>query len=291
MEKGESKENKDMRTSLKNILKDAQKNHYAVGQFNFSTLEQLMGIVRAAKKLKAPIIVGTSEGESKFLGLEHAVDLVSDFKKETGLPIFLNLDHGKNLKYIKEAIDIGYDAVHFDGSNLSLEENIEITKKVVKFSKRRSVLVEGEVGIIPKAGSIAAKKYLTNPKEAEKFVKETKINSLAINIGNLHGISFSGRNPKLDLKRLKEIQKRVGDTFLVLHGGSGTREEDIKKAIKLGIVKINISTELRIAFTKSLKKGLKKQEIVPYKYLPEPIEAVQKVVENKIRLFGSNNKI
>lgn len=278
---------------LKKILKDARKKNYAIGQFNFSTLAQLKGIIRAAQRLKSPVIVGTSEGESGFLGLEQAVALVRSFRQETGLPIFLNLDHGKDLEYIKRAIRVGYDAVHFDGSVFSLEKNIKETRKVVKLAKRKKVLVEGEVGIILKAGEKVKLSYLTNPEEAEKFIKKTKVNSLAVSIGNLHGVESSGRNPKINLKRLKEIKEKTGKTYLVLHGGSGTRKEDIRKAINLGIIKININTDLRESFTKSLRKELKEnqKEIIPYKYLLKPIEVLQKVVEEKIKLFGSNNKL
>lgn len=279
------------KATLKQILKEAQQKKYTIGQFNFSTLEQLKGIIGAAKKLKSPIILGTSEGESKFFGLEKAVDLVKKFRQETKLPIFLNLDHGKDLSYIKKAIKVGYDAVHFDGSELALKKNIEIVKKIVKLAKKKNVLVEGEVGFIPKAGEKIKEEYLTEPEETERFIKETKADSLAISIGNLHGKGIIHKNAKINLIRLKEIKNKIRETFLVFHGGSGTRDEDIKKAIKLGIVKININTELRTAFAQTLEKELKNKEIAPYKYLPQAIEAVQKVVENKIRIFGSINKI
>ncbi len=284
---------------LLDYFKKAQKEHWAIGQFNFSTLSQLKGIVEAAKKMKSPIILGTSEGESKFLGLEQAAALKSVFQKETGLPIFLNLDHGKSFKYLKEACDSGYEAVHFDGSKLPIEENIERTKEVVKYAKKFGILVEGEVGLI---GTETSKVYeekfelkekdLTNPEEAGKYIKETEVDSLAVSVGTFHGITVKGGNPRIRLERLKEIRERVGNKFLVLHGGSGTSEEDIKKAIKLGIVKININTELRLAYTNTLKKILEEnpKEIRPYKHLPEVIEAVQKVVETKIELFGSKKK-
>lgn len=266
--------------SLKYYLKRAEKEKWAIGQFNFSNSKILKAIIQAAKNKKAPIIVGTSEGESKSIGLKQAVALVKSYRKETGLPIFLNLDHGKSFNYIKKAIKVGYDAVHFDGSKLPLNKNTKITKKVIKYAREKNVLVEGEVGVI---GGV-----LTNPKETQEFLKETKVDSLAINVGTIHGIRKSGINPQINLQRLKEIKKKTGRTSLVLHGGSGTSEKDIKAAIKLGVVKININTELRIAYTNTLKKVLKKKpkEITSYKYMPEVIGAVQKVVEEKIKLFG-----
>lgn len=270
--------------NLKYYLKKAGKEKWAIGQFNFSNSKILKAIIQAAKKMQSPVILGTSEGESESIGLKQAVAMVKSYKEEMGLPIFLNLDHGKSFNYIKKAIEAGYQAVHFDGSKLPLKKNIKIAKKVVRYAHKKNVLVEGEVGVI---GGV-----LTNPKETQEFLKETKVDSLAINVGTIHGIRKSGINPQINLQRLKEIKKKTGRTPLVLHGGSGTSEKDIKAAIKLGVVKININTELRIAYTNTLKKVLKKKpkEITSYKYMPEVIEAVQKVVEGKIKLFGSANK-
>lgn len=252
-----------------------------MGQFNISNLETLRAIVQASQKLKSPVLIGTSEGESRFLGLEQAVALVKAFQQETGLPIFLNLDHGRSFEYIKETVKIGYDAVHFDGSELPLQENIKRTKELVKIAVKIGTLVEGEVGVI--GGE------LTDPKEAQKFVQEAKVNSLAINIGTWHG---EGEKAGINFQRLEEIQKRVKNVFLVLHGGSGVPDSHVKKAIGLGIVKININTELRVAYTNALKTAFRAnpEEIAPYKYLIQAVEAVQKRVEEKIKLFGSENK-
>ncbi|MDP1538567.1 MAG: class II fructose-bisphosphate aldolase [bacterium] len=269
--------------NLKYYLKKAQKEGWAIGQFNISNLETLRAIVLAAQKLKSPALIGTSEGESKFIGLEQAVVLVRVFREKTGLPIFLNLDHGKTFEYIKKAISAGYDAVNFDGSGLPLQENIRETKKVVEYAKKFKALAEGAVGVVGGA--------LTNPEEALEFVKETKVDALALAVGSIHGIGSSGTDPSLKLKRLKEIKEKLGNIPLVLHGGSGVQKKDIKAGIKLGIVKININTELRMAYTNTLRQVLKKKEIVPYKYMPEVIGAVQKLVEEKIKLFGSENKI
>lgn len=267
--------------NLKDYFKKAQKGGWALGSFNISNLEALRGIVQAAQKMKSPVIISTSEGESRFIGLKQAVALVKALKEETGLPIFLNLDHGKSFEYIKEAVEAGYDAVHFDGSKLPLEENIEISKKVIEIARPKNILVEGEVGII--GGDF------TLPAEAERFVKEAKVDSLAINVGTQHGIN----EEHIDFQRLEEIKNILKDVPLVLHGGSGVPDEEIKKALKLGIIKININTELRVAFTGALKQSLENnpEEVIPYKYLPEAIVAVQKIVEEKIKLFGSNDKL
>jgi len=295
-----------MYTKMKNIkyyLENAQKGvpsgSWAIGQFNFSDFTQMKGIVNKAIELKSPIILGTSEGESRFFGLQEAVAIRDVLRKKTGLPIFLNLDHGKSFEYLKEAIDAGYDMVHFDGSKLSLDENIKITKQVVKYARRRGVLVEGEIGILgTESSTIYLEKFeikeenLTKPEEALKYLKETKVDLLAVSIGNFHGIEVSGIDPNLRLDILKFIKEKTGDCPLVLHGGSGTTEDDIKEAIKNGITKININTELRVAFSGNLRRALSNvEEVTPYKYLIEAQKSVEKVVGLKIVLFGSNNKV
>lgn len=286
--------------TLKQYFVKAQKEKFAIGQFNFSDWSQVKGVLAGAKNLRAPVILGTSEGESKFVGLRQAVAMRDALRKETGLPIFLNLDHGKSFDYLKEAMLAGYDMVHFDGSKLPLDENIKISKKVATYAHKKGVIVEGEVG---RFGTDASRLYtekfeikeedLTRPEEALKYLLATNVDILAVSIGTFHGIDISGVSPSLRLDRLKEIisNPTAKKIPLVLHGGSGTPQEDVKKAIALGICKININTDIRLAFAKNLKLQLDANEIVPYKYLAKAIEAVQIVVEEKIRLFGSENKI
>jgi fructose-bisphosphate aldolase class II len=286
--------------NLKYYFEKADKEKFAIGQFNFSDFTQVKGIVEAGKKLNSPIILGTSEGESKFFGLDEAVAIRNVLRKKTGLPIFLNLDHGKSFEYLKRAMDAGYDMVHFDGSKLPLEENIKTTKEVVKYAKWRGILVEGEVGVLGTESSrLYTEKFeikeenLTKPEDALRYVKETGVNLLAISIGNFHGIEISGIDPNLRLDVLSAVKNKLEDrAFLVLHGGSGTPEDDIRETIKNGIVKININTELRLAFSGNLRKALSNvEEIIPYKYLIAPQNAVEKCAEFKIKLFDSVNKI
>lgn len=285
--------------NLKYYFDKAAREKFAIPQFNFSDFTQLKGIVEKCLELKSPVILGTSEGESKFFGLEEAVALRDVLRKKTDLPIFLNLDHGKSFEYLKKAMDAGYDMVHFDGSKLSLDENIKISKQVKSYAKWRGILAEGEVG---RLGTEASKLYsekfqinendLTKPDEAERFVKETKIDLLTISMGNFHGIEVSGVDPNLRIDVLKSVKQKIGKTFLVLHGGSGIPENDIKESIKEGIVKININTELRLTFSGNLKKALDNtEEIVPYKYLVPAQQAVARLTGAKINLFGSANKI
>ncbi len=282
------------------IMKKAQEGKYTVGQFNVSTDEQLRAIVEIAQDLKSPVIIGTSESERKFIGTNQAAALVKSWQEQTGLPIILNADHCKSLESVKQAVDAGYSAVHFDGSELDFEENIKIMQKVVDYakSKNKEILIEGEMGYLRGGSEIHGKieikqEDLTQPEQAKEFVEQTNIDSLAIAVGNIHGVETDMENPPLYLDRLEEIQKAVPETFLVLHGGSGTPEEDIKKAIKLGVVKININTELRIAYKDELEKTIREHpdEVKPYKILASSVEAVKKVVEKKIDLFGSKGKI
>lgn len=283
---------------LNQYLQKAQKEKWALGQFNFSSLEIFKAIIKAAEEKNSPLILGTSEGESSFFGLREAGAMV-EIAREKGLPLFLNLDHGHSLDYLKEAVKAGYQAIHFDGSDLPLEKNIEIAKKVVAFARSKGVTVEGEINFVKGSSQVLKKspnlkeQDLTDPEEARKFVEETGVDSLAVNIGTFHGVDFSGKSPNINLTRLQEIRESTDDVFLVLHGGSGVDQEQIKEAVRQGIVKININTELRMAYTSALNKSLKghPDTVKPYHILPSVIEAVKEVVKNKIDLFGSQNKI
>jgi len=281
------------------IFKKAKENKYAIGAFNVSNLEQTKAIIQAAQNLKSPVIVATSKGESNFLGKKQIKAVIDAYRKETGLPIVLHLDHGKSFEIVKEAIEAGYDSVHFDGSELDFEENIEITKKVVDFAKEKGIKnIEGELGYLRGKSSIQEEveikeEDLTDSKQALEFIEKTGIDSLAVSVGNIHGIFKSSKNPHLFLDRLEEINNAVGDKVgLVLHGGSGTPEDDVKKAIELGVVKVNVNTELRLAYSKTLREFIQNNpdQTTPYKIMPSVVDAVQKVVEDKIKLFGSENK-
>lgn len=276
------------------IFKKAQENKYAIGAFNVSNSEQVRAIVQAAQKLQGPIIIATSQGESKFFNMRQIRAIIDAWKEETGLSIILHLDHGRSLEIVEQAIEAGYDSVHFDGSELDFEKNVKMTKKVVDLAREKGIMnIEGELGYLRGKSAVQEtveikEQDLTDPKQAEEFVEKTGVDSLAIVIGNIHGVFKSSENPQLFLDRLEKINSQIGNrAFLVLHGGSGTPDEDIQRAIKLGIVKINVNTELRIAYTESLKKSLQDnpQETTPYKIMPPVVEAVQKVVEEKIKLF------
>jgi len=286
---------------IKNYLKDTITNKWALGHFNFSEDEALRAIVESAAELKTPIFVGTSEGESKHLGLKEAVYLVKAFREEFGIPIFLNADHTKGLEGVVAAVDAGYDAILADFSALPFEENIKMTKQSVEYAKSKNpeIIVEGELGYVRGESKIQTEiieikpEDLTKPEEAERFVKETGIDLLAPAVGNIHGI-VTNSPETIDIQRISDIKKAVGENiYLVLHGGSGLSESEFKNAIEAGISMIHINTEIRVAFTEALRKTLREmpKETTPYKVLTPSVEAMKKVIEEKLKIFGSINKI
>ncbi len=284
-----------MLTTSKNIFKKAQKGGYAIGAFNTSNLEITKAIISAAEKMNSPVIIETSEGEMKHLTPEISAAEVKELAKKSKIPIVLHLDHGASLESVKNAIEAGYTSIHLDGSSLPYNENVKLTKVATKLAHLHNLSIEGEIGHIAGSSESHSKKIeiaeenLTDPKEALKFVRETGVDVLAVSIGNIHGIYSNP--PQLDFERLKEIKKLVKKYFS-LHGGSGIPKNQIKKAIALGVVKINVNTELRVAFHKGILHEFEvhPDQVVPYKYLPAGGEAVEKVVIEKIRLFGSAGK-
>ena len=281
--------------TLSEILFQARKNNLAVGHFNISNLEQLRAIMEAAKRFNAPIMIGLSEGERKFVGLKQAVALVKSFKEEYSLPVFLNPDHSHSVESAKEAFDAGFDSVHIDLSKLPIKENIEGTKKVADYvkSKNPEVSVEGELGYLRGESRVQKEvikikpEDLTKPEEAAEFADKTGIDRFAGAYGNSHGISLE--EPALDVERIRAVRKVLPEKVaMVLHGGSGIPDEQIKEAIKAGIANIHINTEIRTAYTEALRKFLadNPEEATPYKILAPAVEAVREKVEEKLKLFG-----
>ncbi len=271
------------------LLKKAQQGHYAIGAFNTSDLEITKGIVVAAEELNAPIILQTSEGEIKHAGSEVFFDSMKIFAEKSKAQINLNLDHGKSFEMCKWAVDSGYNSVMIDGSRLFLDENIKLTKQVVDYAHSKSVVVEGEIGLVPTPSKGEDVRILkADSVECKKFIEETGVDFLAVGIGNVHGENKG--QPVLDFERLKEI-KEVVDVPLVLHGGSGISDDDIKKAVSLGICKINVNTELRQAFAKALRETLEDKDVIkPYDIMDPVEDRIKEVVMKKIEIFGSKNK-
>ncbi len=280
-----------MLVKTKELYQKAQKEGYAVGAFNVSTLEAIKAIIKAAVRLRAPVVIETSEKEMGFLEPALVFDIVKELGEKISIPIGLHLDHGKSLERVKEAIQAGYTSVHIDGSTLAYDDNVKITKAVVEFAQTKGITVEGELGKIVGSSEkhqetiTISQDFLTDPEEAKRFVAETGLDILAVSLGNIHGVYAS--EPKLDFERLAQLQK-LG-LPMSLHGGSGIPADQIKRAINLGITKVNVNTELRLAYTETLRTELAAHpdEIVPYEFLPEEIEAIEDVVEQKIKLFGS----
>lgn len=292
--------------TLREYIKEAEEKGVAIGHFNISNLETLRGIFNAAKRLDVPVIIGTAEGERKFIGTKQAVALVKSLRDEYPAPdgsgghypIFLNADHTYTVDGVKECIDAGYDAVIFDATEMSYEENIRLTKECVEYarSKNKDIIVEAELGFIGSSSKVLdnlpegvkiTEEFLTKPEEAKKFVEETGVDMLAPAVGNIHGMLKGGIDPALNIERIKQIKEAV-KIPLVLHGASGNSAEDIKEAIKSGMSIVHVNTEIRVAFKKALEDELKEKinEVAPYKYMDKCIEAVEMVVEEKLKIFN-----
>ncbi len=294
--------------TLRQYITEASQKGVAVGHFNISNIEGLWGIFNAAKKLGLPVIIGTSEGEREFIGVPQAVALVKSFREANKdasgdpYPIFLNADHTYSFDKVKEAIDAGYDAVIFDGAQLSIEENIANTKQCVEYARKvsaetgRDIIVEAELGYIGTSSKVwdslpkgveLDPQFLTSPEDAKRIVSETGIDMFAPAVGNVHGIIKSGE-PALNIEHIKAIKEAVGIP-LVLHGASGNSDEDIKNAIAAGINVVHINTEIRVAYANALKKFMAENpdEVAPYKIMKNSVDAVEEVVERKLKLFNN----
>jgi fructose-bisphosphate aldolase class II len=287
--------------SLLEVLQQAGKNGGAIGHFNVSDLVLLKAVFAAARELDIPVLVGASEGEREFMGVRQIAVLVRSLREEFDFPIFLNADHTHSLARAIEAAKAGFDAIVFDASALPFEENVRRTKEAVEALKavNPAILVEGEIGDIGTGSEIHAaapdlSKNLTTATEAKQFVESTAIDILAPAVGNMHGMLNSmvhGETKKhLDIPRIAQI-KHATWVLLTLHGGSGTDDEDLRKAIAAGINIVHINTELRVAWRRGLEEGLAKQpqEVVPYKILPSAVESVKQVVRSRLSLFSEIN--
>jgi ketose-bisphosphate aldolase len=288
--------------TLRAILEQADKNKVAVGHFNVSDSVTLNAVFDAARDLKVPVVVGVSEGERKFMGVRQAAAVVKSLREEYDFPIFLNADHTHSLPLAIEAAKAGFDWVVFDVSTLPFEENVRQTKAAVEALKsiKPDILVEGEIGDIGSGSEIhdAApdlKKGLTTPEQAKQFLAETKIDTLAPAVGNMHGLlksMVSGDAKKhLEIERIAAIKAATG-AFMTLHGGSGTDDNDFRKAIAAGMTVVHINTEVRLAWRRGLDAALSKHpdEIVPYKLLPSVGDAVKQVVTARLKLFNEGGR-
>ncbi|MBU0722496.1 class II fructose-bisphosphate aldolase [Patescibacteria group bacterium] len=280
-----------MLVHIKDLVKDAKKNGYAIGAFNITNLESVLGVAQAAVKTNSPAIIQVSESAIRYMGLKPITHIVSTVAKNvaTNVPIALHLDHGTNFDNIFECINAGFSSVHIDASNLPLDENINLTKQVVKVAHAKHVWVQGEVGAIVGSHDDITSKLKKIPlaklDEVINFVIQTKVDTIAAAIGTAHGVHA---NENIVFSLLKAIKDKVKTPF-VLHGGSGVLDAKIKKAIKEGVNIINIGTDLKVAFCRTLIEVCLKsrEETDPRNLLKPTIAAIKKVVSGKMKLFGS----
>lgn len=302
--------------STKEMFKKAY-SKYAIGAFNVNNMEILQGVIEAAKEEKAPLILQISKGARNYAKLVYLMKLVEAAMQDApNIPICVHLDHGDSFELCKEVIDAGFTSVMIDGSHLPFEENIAITKKVVDYAHPRGVVVEGELGRLKgiEEHVVSEEAVYTDPNEAVEFVERTGVDSLAIAIGTSHGAYKFKGEPKLDFERLEQIAKKLPGFPLVLHGASsvltdlvekankygaklggakGVPEEMIRKATTMGICKVNIDTDLRLAMTATLREqfSLHPEEFDPRKYLGPARDSIKEIVRHKLRnVLGCSEK-
>lgn len=279
--------------SSREMLLKAQREGYAVPAFNIHNMETLKSVIEVANEMESPVILAATPGTVKYAGELYLLKLAESAAELAKVPVALHLDHHEDLDDIKACIEMGYPSAMIDASKESFEENINRTKEIVKVAHRWDATVEAELGTL--AGieddlEVDEKNALyTDPQKAKEFVEKTGVDSLAIAIGTAHGLYKS--EPKLDFERL-EIIRRLVDVPLVLHGASGVPAESVKRAIKLGICKVNIATELKIPFASAIKNHFEHNPNAndPRKYLIPAQEAMKSVVRDKIVMCGSEGK-
>jgi fructose-bisphosphate aldolase class II len=295
------KQIRDNTVRARHLMQRSRSQKFAVGAFNIDNQETLIAVVKAAQKLQSPVLIEVSHGEVEAMGLDNIRDLVNNYKAEYGVEMYINLDHSPSVEAAKRGIDAGFEFIHIDISqanhDASLEEIIAKTKEVVEYATFTGALVEAEERYFMGSSNLhtetidyeEVKKYNTKPEEALSFVQATGIDTVAVQIGNLHGLYPVPK--ELDLELLQRLRDAVV-CQISLHGGSGTPLHYFEDAAKIGVSKININSDMRYAFRKTLEKVLadNPDEYAVVKLMPEVYGAVQKVVEEKINAFGSAGK-
>ena len=286
-----------MLVSAKEMLNKARQGHYAVGQFNINNLEWTKCILQTAQELKAPVILGVSEGAGKYMcGYTTIVGMVEGMIKELGItvPVALHLDHG-TFEGAKACINAGFSSIMFDGSHYPIEENIKLTTALVNTCDVLGISLEAEVGAIGgEEDGVVGAGECADPAEC-KMIADLGVTMLAAGIGNIHG-KYPANWAGLSFDTLDDIQKLTGDMPLVLHGGTGIPADMIKKAISLGVSKINVNTECQLAFAEATRKyieagkDLEGKGFDPRKLLADGVSAIKATVNEKMELFGSVGK-
>lgn len=263
----------------------------AVGAFNVHCFEMLPAMVQATEELGVPVILQTSLGTARYIGFEPLIAAVKAIAEKSSVSVALHMDHCKDIDALKEAIDKGYSSVMYDGSSLSLEENIKNTKEVVAYAHERNVSVEGEVGSIGGAeeGVVVAKDdaMYTKPEDALYFAENTGVDALAVSIGTTHGQYKS--KAKINYELLTELKEKLGDTGLVLHGGTGVSDEDMRRCVREGMKKINVGTELNKSYIEVVRETFTGEDVTPLTSLRNLLgpanDKIADVVKEKASLF------
>jgi len=288
--------------TLYEVLKQADTDGVAIGHFNVSDLVAVKAVFEGARDHRVPVVIGVSEGERQFIGVRQIAAVVKSLREEYQFPVFLNADHTHSLPNAIEAANAGFDWIVFDVSTLPLEKNIRETKAAVEALKaiRPEILVEGEIGDIGSGSEIHdtapdLRTGLTTPAEAVQFVKETRVDTLAPAVGNMHGLLKSmvagDTKKRLDIERIRAIKDQTR-IFMTLHGASGTDDGDLRKAIAAGMTVVHINTEVRLAWRRGLDTALSKEpnELAPYKLLPPVVDTVKAVVAARLALFSGGQR-
>lgn len=284
-----------MLVNMNDILKPAQQGKYAVGLFNAVNLELARGIFQAAEKMKSPVIVGSAEVLLPFGPLEEISYFLIPMAKRASVPVAVHLDHGLNYETCVKALELGFSSVMYDCSTDTYEENIRKVKEIADLAHSYGATIEGELGHVgDNEGSVEGSDHVadpsafyTDPAQAKDFVERTGVDALAIAVGTAHGAYKLP--PKLDFERIETIRKTI-DVPLVLHGGSGLADEDFKKAIRCGISKVNIFTDINVASAQAVKDHMVSPERGITDVILSQVDAIEKAVINKLLLFGSEGK-
>jgi len=284
---------------MKDMLEEAREGKYAIGAFDVSNYEMVRAVVDIAEELKSPVILMGLRVDMEDEGMNYIVSMAKTAAKASSVPICLHLDHAREINFIKRAIDNGFTSVMVDGSKLSFDENVNISKKTCNMAHRHNITVEAELGHVTDAivgdgrkvkKTENAEDYLTKPEEAQEFIDATGVDALAVAIGTAHGVYKA--EPKLDINRLRQLNA-ISSVPLVMHGGSGVSDKEIKKSIEAGMCKINIYSELLNAFFSELKDELNNLDNMstwPSVVYKKPIQAMKEVVRDKMKLFNSVGK-
>lgn len=280
-----------MLVNMKEMLEKAKREQYGVSFFNAVNMEMARAVIETAEELKAPVIVGTAEVLLPAMELQHVAKYLIPMAKEASVPVAVHYDHGLTYDRCMEALRLGFTSIMYDCSTLDYEDNLEKVKEMVRICHGMNVTVEGELGHVGDNagnGKLAnPSDYYTDPEMALDFVTRTGIDALAVAVGNAHGdYAFP---PKLDFDRIDMISKKTGIP-LVLHGGSGLADSDFENAVKRGICKINIFTDIDKAGKRGIERGLEAGAVTMMELMSYEIEEMKKVVEEKITLFGSKGK-